>query len=81
MAFTIKIERCEDCPNRRDRESHGPCDSSNWVECKLTGLVIDGQDAGFESVKWKYKKGSYWERDPKAKFPPFCPLVKKKKAK
>lgn len=71
----IQVKCCEECPCRVERESHGPCDSYYWTECKLTGKIIDGDDY-WEESKWSYsKKIGGLGRD----FPPSCPLQDKKK--
>jgi len=38
---TITITSCEECPSRKDGESHGPCDSDYWTECGITGKEIN----------------------------------------
>lgn len=72
----IDIKDCESCPFRRDEEAHGPCDSEYWVECSRTGETIDGWDAAPENTKWKWSKSN---KRSKNKFPPSCPLIKRKK--
>lgn len=59
----IEVDKCKNCPAREEKESHGPCDSHEWGECKLK-----------ENRIISYNE---WEKRPD--FPKWCPLTDAKK--
>ena len=59
----LVVRECSKCPIRQKHEEHGPCDSSYWVECGITGKEISNPD------NWEISK---WSKT--SKFPPSCPL-------
>jgi len=65
MARVLKVKKCWDCPLREPKDSNGPCGSDSWIECSITGTMIDGHDAPSESKEWHWRKHD---------FPPSCPL-------
>jgi len=60
----VEVKRCSECPAREDKESHGPCDSDEWGECKLM-------------QNRQIPEGTIWSKTPE--FPKWCPLTDAKK--
>lgn len=53
MSRKFIVERCDNCPIRVKKESHGPSDSSYWVECGMTSVVLRNECDG-ELFKSKF---------------------------
>ena len=66
MNKLMVITCCTSCPIRKEKESHGPSDSDFWVECGITGEMIDGWDAPISKINWRVKDH--------LRFPESCPL-------